>query len=898
MHAIRKCLWIFGVGTLCILLPGLARAQRLPEGVVPQHYDLRFTPDLVKATFDGEETIEVQIAKPVSSITMNAAELEIGEASVTQGDKTQPAQTTLQPEKEQATLTVASALVPGPATLHLKFNGTLNDKLRGFYLAKTRLRNYAVTQFESTDARRAFPSFDEPALKATFTITLIVDKGDTAISNGRLMADVSGPDPDKHSLTFSTTAKMSTYLVAMAVGDFVCSEGSSDNIPIRVCGTPDKKPLQAAALRYAGEILKYYNQYYGIPYPFGKLDIVGAPDFEAGAMENTGAIFYRESLLFIDDKNSSVEAHQNVFEVLAHEMAHQWFGDLVTMKWWDNIWLNESFATWMALKPSQSLHPEWSATLSAVQETDRALTFDSVKNTHAIHARAETPDEINELFDPISYEKGAAVLRMIESYVSPDVFRRGVNAYLRKFQYSNATAEDFWSAMAQASGRPVDRIMPSFVNQAGAPLVEVKAECVTPKAQPVSKGKSRRARRTVQPHPKTQITLSQTRFFGDGHTGSNDGTWLIPVCIKGDNTKPFCQLLGEREQVVPVVGCSNWVFTNGNAVGYYRTRYTPENLKKLSQAAKTSLSTAERVALVRDEAALIYSGQEKIGAFLDLASDLSSDQERAVLQSFVEPLEFVDAYLVTSANRSAYQAWVRSSFRPMLDSVKWAPAPGESEETHRLRAFLVRLLGGVGADPDVIRESTRLARQYLHDPDSVDPNLGKVVVRVAAQYGDSALFDEYLAAWPSMKSPEQFYNVGDALTDFRNPQLSERLLQIAVSPDVRNQDAAHAISRVLENPADQAAAWEWVKAHWQEVEKKTTMSSGEEIVAATRKFCDAASRDDVRKFFSEHKVASAERGLLRSVEEIDACINYRARQQGNLAAWLEQRSSGPVAGTR
>ncbi|HEY6271462.1 MAG TPA: M1 family metallopeptidase [Terriglobales bacterium] len=894
MPQFRKYLW-----TVFILLPALGEAQRLPEGVVPQHYDLRFTPDLPKATFTGEETIDVEIVKSVSAITLNAAELEIEEASVTQGDKSQPAQLSLQPEKEQATLALDSALTPGPASLHVKFSGVLNDKLRGFYLAKTTLRNYAVTQFESTDARRAFPSFDEPALKATFAVTLIVDKSDTAISNGRLMADVSGPGPDKHTLTFSTTAKMSTYLVAMAVGDFVCSDSSVDDVAIRVCGTPDKKPLQAAALRYASEILKFYNHYYGIPYPFGKLDIVGAPDFEAGAMENTGAIFYRESLLFIDDNNSSVQAHQQVFEVLAHEMAHQWFGDLVTMKWWDNIWLNESFATWMALKPSQALHPEWNATLDAVKETDRALVLDALKNTHPIHAEAETPDEINELFDSISYEKGAAVLRMVESYVSPDVFRRGVNAYLRKFQYSNATAEDFWAAMTQASGRPLDRIMPSFVNQPGAPLVQVKAACVVPPAQSVSKKKSKHVRRDVQPHPKTEITLSQTRFFVDGQSGPADGpTWLIPVCIKGENAKPFCQLLGDREQVVPVLGCSNWVFANGNAVGYYRTQYTAENLKKLSQSAMTSLGTAERMALVRDEAALVRSGQEKIGSFLDLVSDLSSDQERGVVESFIDPLEFVDEHVATDRDRAAYQVWVRSTFSPMLAKVKWVAAPGESEETHSLRALLVRLLGGVGADPDVIRESTRLARQYLQDPNSVDPTLAVSAVRVAARYGDDTLFDEYLAAMRAMKSPEQFYNLGNALAGFRNPRLAERLLQISVSPDVRNQDAAHVIALVLENPVDQAVAWEWVKAHWADVEKKITMSSGEEIVVATRHFCDAGSRDDVRKFFGEHKVVSAERGLRQAVEDIDSCIGYHDRQQGNLAAWLEEHPAGGVAGTR
>src|SRR5215471_9570376 len=333
-------IWVF---IIMAALPLLAVGQRLPGGVTPDHYDVTFTPDLAKASFAGEETIQVKILNRTSTVTLNSIEIEIQEASITQGETTQPAQMTFAPEQEQVKLDVPAALEAGPASIHIKFTGTLNDKLRGFYLAKTRLRNYAVTQFEATDARRAFPSFDEPALKAKFDITLIIDQGDTAISNGHIMADVSGPGTGKHTVKFSTTPKMSTYLVAMAVGDFQCSEGSADNIPIRVCGTPDKKPLHAAALRYAQEILKYYNQYYGIPYPFKKLDIVGAPDFEAGAMENTAAIFYRESDLFIDDNNSSVKSHQKVFEILAHEMAHQWFGDLVTMKWWDNVWLNESF---------------------------------------------------------------------------------------------------------------------------------------------------------------------------------------------------------------------------------------------------------------------------------------------------------------------------------------------------------------------------------------------------------------------------------------------------------------------------------------------------------------------------------------------------------------------------
>ncbi|HEY6304930.1 MAG TPA: M1 family metallopeptidase [Candidatus Angelobacter sp.] len=890
MARLRYFVWI-----LFVILPAWAGAQRLPDGIVPLHYDLTFTPNLETATFTGQETIDVQVVKAGPTITLNAAELEIQEASVTQGEKTQAAQASFQPEKEQVTLTVGGPLEAGPASIHIKFSGVLNDMLRGFYLAKTKLRRYAVTQFESTDARRAFPSFDEPALKATFDITLIVDKDDTGISNGRLMADVSGPGEDKHTLKFAISAKMSTYLVAMAVGDFQCSESSAENIPIRVCGTPDKKPLQAAALRYAGEILKYYNQYYGIPYPFGKLDVVGVPDFEAGAMENTGAIFYRESLLFIDDNHASVRTHQEVFEALAHEMAHQWFGDLVTMKWWDNIWLNEGFATWMALKPSQALHPEWDAALDAVGETNDALIADALESTHPIRVRAETPDEINELFDAISYQKGAAVLRMVESYVSPDVFRRGVNDYLRKFQYGNATAEDFWATLTQASGgRPVDKIMAAFVNQPGEPLVTVKTSCITPPAVTTKKGKH--SRRTVQPHPKTEVTLSQERFFSDGHTDKSNKTWLIPVCIKAGDSKPFCQLLADRRQTVPIVGCSPWVFTNAGAVGYYRTQYEADDFKKLGTAALTGLSTAERVSLVQDEAALVRAGQEKVGAFLDLVNALSSDQERLVVESFNFPLQVIDDHLADGANREAYHAWIRSNFRPMMAKVGWEPAPGESEETHTLRAMVVAILGGIGQDPDTIRQATQVSRQYLQNPSSVDASLARTTLEVAAHYGDAALFDEYLAALQHMQSPEQFYNVGYALVEFRDPQLVERTLQLAVSPYIRNQDAPHVIAGVLATPASQPVAWQWIKTHWPDVEKKITMSSGGDIIGAMRSSCDTATRDDVQQFFTQHKIPSAERTLRQTVERINACISYREQQQGNFAAWLGQHPVDGVSG--
>src|SRR4029077_15906284 len=763
-------------------------------------------------------------------------------------------------------------------------------KLRGFYLARTKQRNYATTQFESTDARRAFPSLDEPAYKATFDITLVADKGDTAISNSRIASDTPGPGEGKHTIQFATTPKMSTYLVAMAVGDFECLEGSADNTPIRVCGTPDKKPLTAAALRYATEILKFYNQYYGIPYPFGKLDILGLPDFEAGAMENTAAIFYRESLLFIDDKNSSVDSHQAVFEVLAHEMAHQWFGDLVTMKWWDNIWLNEGFATWMALKPSQALHPEWNAYLDAVQETNNALTLDALVNTHPIRAKAETPEEINALFDSISYEKAAAVLRMIESYVSPDVFRRGVNVYLRKFIYGNATAEDFWTSLAAASGRPVDRIMPTFVDQAGEPLITVKSACLNQQAAaaPVRKGKRSR-RRSLKPNPKMQVTLVQRRFWGNPAAApKNDQVWMVPVCVKSGGAKPFCQILSQKEQTLSVAGCSPWVFVNGSAAGYYRTQYDKADLEKLSAVASTELTTAELTALVRDEAALVGSGQESMVTFLDLILALSQNAQRSVVESYLPTLDYINSYLLSGSEAEGFRAWVRSNFQPMMTKIGWTPAPGESADTHTLRGDLIHILGFIGEDPETIRQAAAVAGKYMKNPNSVDASMAKDALAVAARHGNEALFEQYVAAMRQVRSPEQYYNLGGALAEFRDPKIVERVLEFGVSDEVRNQDAPHLIAAVVGNADNQKIAWEWVKAHWPAVEKKSTMSSGPEIVSATRKFCSAEMRDDVQNFFSEHKVASAERILRQAFEDSNTCVKMRPRLQTELAAWLQQ----------
>ncbi len=398
------------VAALALAISPAARAQRLPKTVIPSHYSLTLTPDLKTATFTGLETIDVDLKEPSKTITLNSAEIAFQSVTVKAGDKEQTATVSTDNDKEQTTFTFPDTIPAGSATVTVHYTGILNDKLRGFYLSKTEKRNYAVTQFESTDARRAFPSFDEPAFKATFAITLVVDKGDTVISNSGIASDTPGPAADKHTIKFEPTVKMSTYLVAFLVGDFECSSGESDGVAIRVCATPGKVEYTRYGLEVAKYVLHYYDDYFGIHFPLKKLDLIGIPDFEAGAMENFGAITYRETDLLIDEKTATIGAKKHVSEVIAHEMAHQWFGDLVTMQWWDNIWLNEGFATWMETKPVKAMHPEWHIDQEeAAQPTTSVLNLDAQPTTRPIRAKADTREEIEQMFDGISYQKGGAV---------------------------------------------------------------------------------------------------------------------------------------------------------------------------------------------------------------------------------------------------------------------------------------------------------------------------------------------------------------------------------------------------------------------------------------------------------------------------------------------------------
>ncbi len=852
----------------------VANAQRLPGDVIPSHYQITLIPDLKNATFTGEETIDVRLLKPTVNIVLNSAEITFGDVTVASGAVTQQAKVATDEKAEMATLTVPNALLAGPATIHIKFSGILNSQLRGFYLSKSKTRNYAVTQFEATDARRAFPCFDEPAMKATFDLTAVVDKGDTAISNAKIVSDTPGPGEGKHALKFATTPKMSTYLVALEVGDFQCLEGGADGIPIRVCATPDKAPLGKFALESAEQILKFYDRYYAIKYPFHKLDLVAIPDFGAGAMENTADITYREAALLLDDRTASIGEHKGVAAVNAHEMAHQWFGDLVTMQWWDDVWLNEGFATWMTTKPLAAWKPEWN-----IWPAEGPLGVDALKSTRPIHApgsEANTPAQIATLFDGIAYQKTASVLHMLESWLGEDTFRQGVNAYLQQHAYGNTRAADFWNAMAKASGKPVDKVMPTWIEQAGAPMVSVQTKCSG---------------------NHTTVELSQTRFFADPELlkqGSPE-LWQIPLCMKtAAGAAPRCELMTQRQQSLSLPGCAPWVFVNAGGRGYFWSAYSPELTAKLAAVAEQSLTPQERVSLLNDEWSLTRAAQHPIGQFFNLAQALRSDSTRQVVQAIAEPVTFTSRNLVSSSDQEAFRAWVRKQFRPMFDQLGWKAKPGDSDDQKSMRPTVLAILGYAGRDPEVLRQAAEVAQQYMKNPIEVDPNVSGIALSLAALNGNASLYDAYAQHLKTAKTPQEIYAYMHALTQFPQPDLAQRTLASAFSPEVRSQDMFREVGGLLDNPDTRDLAWAYLKAHWTEMENKLGQGLGYGMGMLAGVFCRAEERQDVEQWFAQHPDLGGSRPLRQGLERADTCIRMKATQGQNLASWL--RGQGTAAG--
>ncbi len=860
------------LGVLPLLLVSLpAYAQRLPTTVTPSHYDLAIVLDLANERFEGTETILVNLRQPAQAVTLNAIGIEFHAVAIDAGTgESQPASVEQDEGNETATLTVAHRLPAGPARIRITYAAALNHQLQGFYVSQGQGRKYAVTQFESTDARRAFPCFDEPSFKATFSVTLTIDQGDMAISNGRVMSDTPGPGAGRHTVAFAESPKMSSYLVAMAVGDFACNDGESDGIPIRVCAIPSKKHLTGLALEAAEHVLAFYDSYFAIRYPYGKLDMLAVPDFAAGAMENTAAIIYRETDLLADEQTASVATRKNVASVVAHEMAHQWFGDLVTMAWWDDIWLNEGFATWMANHPLEAWKPEWDVPVDEQAENQAALRLDALASTRPIQAAVETPAQIDEAFDPIAYQKGAAVLRMIESYVGPETFRSGVNAYLQAHAYANATSSDFWNAIAKASGKPVDRILQTFVSQPGAPLLTVAEACRD---------------------DRTQVALAQQRFRGTPSAAAQPGgPWQIPVCLHGPRPgAPACSVLaGASATLTAGAACVPWVFANNGGRGYYRTSYPPDVLEAMAPHVETDLSGPERLSLAADEWALVAAGRHDAGTYLTLASGYGREPASGVLSEVTTRFAFIGQYLTTDATRPKFQAFVRSLLEPAARDLGFQPSPGESDARRSLRAVVIGALGGTADDADVITSARAALDRALAGRETLDPTMASAVVAVAASHGDARLFDALAAAAAAATEPEVHYRYLYALTAFRDPGLIDRALDRVLTSDIRTQDAWLYLARFFANPAARDRAWAFTKAHWTALQPKLAVFEADSgLVNALGGFCDRRTRDDIASFFAGHPLPGAVRTLRQTLERIDSCTGLRERQTGPVTKWLK-----------
>ena len=840
-------------------------AQRLLPTVVPEHYDIHLSPDFATDTFGGSVTIRVRLAEPTQAISLHAAEIEFHEATVTAAGRTQTAAVSLSPESETATLSVPASMPAGPATIAIRYTGLLNDKLRGFYRSTANGREYAITQLEATDARRAFPSFDEPAFKATFAMSATIDARDTAISNGRLLSDTPGPAAGKHTLKFSTTARMSPYLVALVVGDWECLAGVADRIPIRVCGTPDRKNELGFALEAAEFALEYFNRYFTIKYPFEKLDIIAVPDFAAGAMENTGAIVFRDQFLLVGQDGGSLEHRKQIAQYIAHEIAHHWFGDLVTMQWWDDIWLNEGFATWMERRPMEEWSPEWNVRLDEVHDTQAAMNLDALEATRPIRMRVETPAEINEVFDAIAYQKTAAVIRMVEGYVGPTDYRQAINAYLKKFAYANATGEGFWATVAAVTKKPVDRILRSYITQSSMPLLTITQSC---------SGSS------------TQLSLTQ-RPVSSAVPPST--TWEIPICLKrardGRIDRPACTVLTERSSSMKLDGCSSWVFANVDGRGYYRTAYRSDDVKLLADAiGNNQLTAVEQMSLVEDVWALVLVNQQNIADFLSLAAVLA---RRGSPATPADRINLISDRLISDAQRPAFQQWVRQTFHPLLDTLGWAPVRNENPERQSLRSDVLYTLGSAGNDPDVLAEARRGAEGHLGAGARLHPSVAGTILNLAAMDGDASLYDRYLAGMAGNNSRDDQIRFRNALTYFRDPELTQRTLDYATSSDVRSQDAPEIIGQVMARPWSAARAWGHLKHNWSRLQQALGVFQGlPTVVGSTASFCDPASREDVVRFLKEHPISGTERTMRQAVETIDRCIATRNEQSKNVAGFL------------
>lgn len=772
--------------------------ERLPKNVVPKHYTMQLQPDLASFTFKGEQTIDVSVVEATKTIVMNSADITISSAEFVSSSGSLSAEASFAPEDETVTLTFQQDLPVGDGQVKMVFAGELNDKMKGFYRSKYTSpsgeeRYCAVTQFEATDARRALPCWDEPALKATFDVTLVVPQDRVALSNMPVKSEVT-LENNLRSVTYERTPVMSTYLLAFVVGEYdYVEDRDADGVLVRVFTPAGKKEQGKFALDVAVKTLPFYKQYFNIPYPLPKIDLIAIADFSAGAMENWGLVTYRETALLVDPVQSSAAARQWVALVVGHELAHQWFGNLVTMEWWTHLWLNEGFASWIEYLCVDKCFPEYDIwTQFVTHDLIRALELDAMSNSHPIEVPVGHPDEVDEIFDAISYSKGSSVIRMLHDYIGDEAFRSGMHNYLTAHAYKNTFTEDLWQALGDASGKPVAKVMQTWTEKMGFPLLEAESN---------SQGS------------ETVVKLSQ-RHFG---VPDSDSQWLVPVsaCSSESPTSSAASAILEGktgELVVP--NSSGWVKLNPGAVGFYRVKYSSAMLDALIPAVRNqALGSRDRLNLQDDLFALAKTGQASTVDALRLTEAYVNESDYTVWLSLSTNIDSVCTLLDYSEHSSLMSNFVNNLFSPILERLGW-----ESNDGNHLTALLRSLaVGTLGhhRHATTIEEAHRRFRAHVSGESELHADLRSPVYKAVLGGNDASVFDELLALFDKADLHEERVRIMRSLGAASSKELIERALQFSISDKVRSQDTVFVIASVSgHSTLGRDMAWAFLQEHW------------------------------------------------------------------------------------
>jgi puromycin-sensitive aminopeptidase len=825
---------------------------RLPRSVVPDRYRVVLEPDLAAATFEGSVDIEVTVVEPVDELVLNAIELDIH--SVTIDGQSVPFR--LEPTTER--LIVTASVGSGPASVHVEFAGILNDKLRGFYRSTYRdadgvERVIATTQMQATDCRRGFPCWDEPDFKAVFEISLVIDADLVAVSNGA-EASRTVRDDGKHVVRFNETMPMSTYLVAFVVGPLEVTEPvqvpllGGGTIPLRIVHVPGKGHLTPFALDVGRFALEWYQTYYGIPYPTDKCDMLALPDFAAGAMENLGCITYRESLLLVDTATSTQTEQQTVADVITHELAHMWFGDLVTMRWWNGIWLNEAFATFMEVACCAAYRPDWQRWTTFSLERSAAFETDSLATTRTVEFPVEAPADCDGMFDVLTYQKGGALLRMLEQYLGEEQFRQGVSHYLRTHSYGNTETGDLWDAIEAVNpAEPVRRLMDSWIWQAGYPLVSASLD-------------------------GDHLVLRQQRFaFGD----SEDATvFVVPVHLHNGD-RDWKVLLDGDELRVGLAHPDAPVVVNAGGHGFVRVAYDRMLRSRLGAEVLASLTTVDRYNLVDDAWNEVVAGRLAAVDFLTFVEGFGAERELAVWQAMAIGLRGIGR-LVDGEAWTAYQARVHALAAPVLAELGWEPAAGESDLTAKLRGLLVSVVAVLGNDTD----AQERCRQIVGSPDGVHPELVAAATSAVAAVGTDADFDTYVDRFRHAATPQDQLRYLYALAEFPTEAQITRALELAMSGEVKTQNAPFLLGRCIANRSQGGMAWSFVRQHWAEANERFPDNTIVRMIETVKLLNRPEQVADVSGFFGEHPIPQGAKTLEQVLERqrVNAALRERDEQ--------------------